>query len=307
MSYIDNSDKQQLNEKLVELLVVLNNVCNKYNIQYFVFAGTMLGAVRHHGIIPWDDDVDVILPRDDYNKLIKVSLEGAFKHPYFLQNPNTDIGFPKGYCRLRNSETTEIPIVDVYEKCNHGIFIDIFPLDKLPDDEKKFKNQIRKLKVYRMFMNVFSRYYSGIGTAGASITQIIAYRVISMLFKMKLLNNQNLYNKYDKTASKYSSVKCRRVGTIAGLFDNPRFIFSSSLWESKTVWVDFENIKVPIPESYDAILRHTYGDYMIPKQENNNHGETFFSATLPYDVFLRKYGATLMKKRFDMTKRGRSS
>lgn len=169
-----NNDKQQLNHILVELLRTLDEVCQRYNIKYFVFAGTMLGAIRHKGIIPWDDDVDVVLWREDYNRLMQVADEGAFQPPFFFQNPKTDPGFPKGYCRLRNSNTTEIPIVDVYEKCNHGVFIDIFPLDNIPDDEVAFSKQIKKLKRMRNLMNVYARHHAGIGTLGASAAQSLA-------------------------------------------------------------------------------------------------------------------------------------
>lgn len=100
-----NNDKQQLNHILVELLRTLDEVCQRYKIKYFVFAGTMLGAIRHKGIIPWDDDVDVVLWREDYNRLMQVADEGAFQPPFFFQNPKTDPGFPKGYCRLRNSNS----------------------------------------------------------------------------------------------------------------------------------------------------------------------------------------------------------
>ncbi len=301
----DALEKRQLFEKLLDLLVVLNDVCQQNDIKYFVFGGTMLGAVRHKGFIPWDDDVDVVLFREDYNKLKDVARKGAFKFPYFLQDPSTDIGYPKGYCRLRNSNTTEIPVFDVYEKCNHGIFIDIFPLDKLPDDDKELQKQINKLRRLRMLMNAFSRYYSGIEAEGASTLKFIAYKMIVLLFKAKILNMPDLYKKYEEAATKYSNVLSKRIGTIAGTFDNYRFIYEQKPWASKTIWLDFESIKVPVPEAYDEILKHSYGDYMVPKQKNNLHGETFFSATIPYKKYIEENKQFLLDKRFEMTDSGR--
>ncbi len=301
----DDCEKRQLFEKLLDLLVVFNSVCQQNGIKYFVFGGTMLGAVRHKGFIPWDDDVDVVLFREDYNKLKEVALNGAFKFPYFLQNPSTDMGYPKGYCRLRNSNTTEIPIFDVYEKCNHGIFIDIFPLDQLPDDDVQLQKQINKLRRLRMLMNAFSRYYSHVEAEGASTFKCIAYKMAAFLFRSNILNMSDLYKRYEETATKYSTEMTKRVGTIAGTFDNHRFIYEQKHWVSKTIWLDYENIKVPLPEAYDEILKHSYGDYMTPKQENTLHGETFFSATIPYERYIEENKQVLFSKRFEMTDTGR--
>lgn len=116
---------------------------------------------------------------------------------------------------------------------------------------------------------------------------------------------KSLYRKYESIATRYSNSRTKRVGTIAGLFDNQRFIFEREPWESKPIRLDFEDIKVPVPESYDEILKHSYGDYMTPKQEKNNHGETFFSATIPYDKYFENNKQVLLAKRYELTQAGR--
>lgn len=116
---------------------------------------------------------------------------------------------------------------------------------------------------------------------------------------------KQLYRKYDSIAAKYSKSNTKRVGTIAGTFDNKRFIFVRELWESKQVWLDFEDMKVPVPELYDEILKHSYGDYMTPRQEKNNHGDTFFSATIPYEKYIEDNKHVLQVKRYKLTKEGK--
>ena len=285
MPYVVTAEKRELFDKLLDLLKEFNRVCVENNIKYFVFAGTMLGAIRHKGFIPWDDDVDVIMLREDYNKLKKLADGGVFKHPYFFQNPSTDQGYPKGFCRLRNSDTTEIPYDDVAMKCNRGIFIDVFPLDVLPDDEKKREKQLKKLHTIRLLMNSYARYYSGFGVLGTTKAKAAAYYLTLPFFKTGLLSMDKLYKRYERVASQYQNNGDKLIGTIAFSFENKRFIFSRKWWESKVVLVDFEDMKVPIPEDFDELLKHSYGDYMTPVQEPTNHGELLFSTNVPYTKF----------------------
>ena len=113
----------------LELLQKFDEVCRKYNLTYYAYYGTLLGAVRHQGFIPWDDDIDVVMFREDYEKLQAVAPE-EFREPYFFQNSYTDqmLWF---FSKLRDSRTTaiEFPARNLHQ----GIFIDIFPLDDVPD------------------------------------------------------------------------------------------------------------------------------------------------------------------------------
>ena len=116
----------------LDLLSQFTRVCEKYNLSYYLDGGTLLGAVRHKGFIPWDDDVDVIMPREDYDKLFEVA-EIEFKEPYFFQTPLTETNFFRGHAKLRNSSTTGYILDDRKKKINNGIWLDIFPLDGVAD------------------------------------------------------------------------------------------------------------------------------------------------------------------------------
>lgn len=305
MLYEITSEKQALFDKLLDLLKEFNRVCEDNNIRYFVFAGTMLGAIRHKGFIPWDDDIDVVLPRKDYNKLKIIAENGAFKEPYFFQNPSTDRGYPKGFCRLRNSNSTEISLIDVYMKCNSGIFIDIFPLDVLPEDELLRKKLFKELHYTRACMNAFSRYYSGFGTIGTNKIKEIGYYLLLPLFKIGILRMDKLYRKYDKIVSQFNNSNGKYVGTIAVSFEEPRFIFERKYWESEVIYVDFEGMKVPVPKDYDALLKHSYGDYMTPVQAPTCHGETLFSVTTPYKQYIEEHFDELKRDWYRLTEVGR--
>lgn len=305
MAYEITEEKRQLFEVMLGLITEFSRVCKENGIKWYVFAGTMLGAIRHKGFIPWDDDVDVILFREDYEKLKKVAENGAFKEPYFFQNPKTDKGYPKCFCRLRNSQTTELPFMDFSMNCNRGIFIDIFPLDVVPDDQNEYQKQMKQLKSVRLVINSYSRYYSGLGTIGTTKIKAIAYYCSLLLFKTKILTPGRLYERIEKILSRYSDTDAKRIGAIALLFDHNRFIYPKELWEGDTIWCDFESIKVPVPERYDEILRHSYGDYMKPVQEQTNHGEILFSTTIPYSKFIEDNYEELKKQWYKYTELGK--
>ena len=116
----------------LDMLEKLLSVCKKHDIKIFASGGTMLGAVRHQGFIPWDDDIDMMMFRDDYEKLCKVAQE-EFEYPYFFQTEYTDVGSLRGHAQLRNSATTGILAGERNQKYsfNQGIFLDIFPLDNI--------------------------------------------------------------------------------------------------------------------------------------------------------------------------------
>ena len=150
----------------LDLLQEFMRVCNKYGLKYCADGGTLLGAIRHHGFIPWDDDLDIAMLRSDFEKLNEVA-PAEFKKPYFWQTEETDKGSARGHAQLRNSDTTGI-IKTEYERqrnnnFNQGIFIDIFPFDTVVDDEEKLAEQDLKrmelLTKYREILDSGDYFY----------------------------------------------------------------------------------------------------------------------------------------------------
>ena len=134
---VDNA-KKKVWAILLDLLCEFDRVCKENNIQYFLDSGTLLGAVRHGGFIPWDDDVDVVMLRNDYKRLCEIA-QSKFAPPYFFQTNSTDPGSARGHAQLRNSETTGILRDEIQDgrplySFNQGLFVDVFALDAVPDD-----------------------------------------------------------------------------------------------------------------------------------------------------------------------------
>ncbi|MDR2410347.1 MAG: LicD family protein, partial [Bacteroidales bacterium] len=154
-NYFVSSDMKKVWYIELDILKEFIKVCNKYNLRYFADGGTLLGAIRHKGFIPWDDDIDIAMLREDYDKLVKIGPK-EFKHPYFFQTPYTDKYYYQGHAKIRNSNTTGISRHEFNKKFNRGIFIDIFPLDNIPDHNRHFIIQQRQIRFfYKLFTNRF--------------------------------------------------------------------------------------------------------------------------------------------------------
>lgn len=268
----------------LDLLNELLKVCQKHDIQVCVFAGTILGAVRHHGFIPWDDDIDVALTRDNYEKLVKVA-PFEFKNQYFFQTALNDQQFFFGYARLRNSLTTGLIKWNESPNYNNGIYIDVFVLDGIIDDAKKLQSQIKMRDNCEHLIRCY--YLSG---QSRNVLVKMTKKFLNKTY-CKMVSYETKVSDYDRIISQYTD-KTDKIG----LMTHP-MSFIKKYWCSKEdvvnlTWVDFENIKVPIPTNYDAILRNMYGDYMkFPPIEQRgmwHDGILEFEPDIPYKEYLKK-------------------
>ena len=134
-----------LQKRLLVIFKAFAEVCEKHNLSYFLNGGSCLGAIRHKGFIPWDDDIDVMMPREDYEKFLTLQKEYEGT-PYFIQCWKTDPHYIYGYAKLRDSSTTFIEDNYVNHRINHGVWIDIFPIDgmsKEPIDRAKCAKKVK--------------------------------------------------------------------------------------------------------------------------------------------------------------------
>ena len=283
-------DDIRMKNILIQLLQEFDTYCTKHNLTYYVIAGTLLGAIRHKGIIPWDDDIDICMPRVDYNKLIKLYNEGAkfSSDSFFLQTSANDVGFNKTFAKLRNSNTTEIPLKDAAYNYNHGAFLDIFPLDAIPQDKRKFRKQIKIMIMLEGILHYQARIFSDINDYGLSGKKKHAYRVIAGLYHLHILTPSRLYNYYHKIAAQYENEPHNEIGITIVVHDSPRFIFPQKCFED-IIRLPFENITVNAPAGYDNILKNSYGNYMTPVKQMSEHGETIFEATVPYKLYIDEH------------------
>ena len=231
----------------INLLLEIIRVCDKYNLRFTLWAGTMLGAIRHKGFIPWDDDLDIALPREDYEKFLKVA-DTEFKSPYFLQTALTDNKFFFGYARLRNSETTGMITWNKSADYNNGIYVDIYVLDGYDANKRKVKLQLIKRDIVKQLLNV---YYAD-KTYKSRKPGIIVKYCIGIHRKCK--KYVNIISKYNSTAG--------RLGMMTHEVKDIKKYWCKYTDFNDIVMLTFEGIKVPVLKNYDVILKNFYGNYM---------------------------------------------
>ncbi len=267
----------------LDLLAEFQRVCDKYNIRYFASGGTLLGAVRHKGFIPWDDDLDIEMFREDYIKLCEVGPK-EFKKPYVFQNEYTESGSLRGFSKLRNSQTTAIYEHEKY-KCfgsyDKGIFIDIFPLDSILDDKeeqrKKKKRANKWCKAYLACIDIYFHRHESKDSFIGNLKEIL--RPL-LFFPCKWLKTW-LHRKYEEACSLGNDIQTKKVA-IYCIF-NKRTIHHRIDYEDSVI-MDFEFLKVPVPIHYDHWLTNAFGDWHQFIKGGSLHGENalFYDTNKPF-------------------------
>lgn len=276
----------------LDLLNEFARVCAEHDLKWFVHAGTMLGTVRHHGYIPWDDDVDVVMPRKDYEVLCAIA-SSVFSSPYFLQNGDSDRCFAKNFSRLRNSLTTAIPkdYVPVKYPYNQGIYIDIFPYDNIPDNVEQRNEYYEELTWLNnrawVWMDMVHRYRSPKGLP----LKKRAKSFIKHLYFKYVLRKQD---EYKRLLKRHHELVTKFNGTETD-FVGESIVPPLGRWEWKRDWIDsvvympFEMLSVPVPVGFSECLEAGFGkDWRVPKRMGAFHGRILFDVDKPYTEYLGK-------------------
>ena len=246
---------------IVYLLTEFDGFCNKNNLRYFLAAGTLLGAIRHKGFIPWDDDADIFMPREDYEKLLKFS---SVNNRIDIISPSNDHGcyHPFPYAVIADN-TTYMVSHNLHKNTGKGQFVDIFPLDNVPDDEQEKRRFWNRLGFYMKLRRLYMLSYRKINSP-----KDLIYNIVSCC--CKVLNIDRIVNKMQVLMQTYNSIPCRRVGMLA-IDNSDRFIWPKECF-NETTEVEFEGHLFKAPEMYDKVLTIEYGDYMTPPPPEKRFG-----------------------------------
>ncbi len=275
-------NKEQLEElKLIELdmLKQFISICEFLNLRYYLLGGTLLGAVRHKGFIPWDDDIDVGMPREDYEIFIKKAPEILPNH-LFVQTMHSDPGFLMNFCKLRNSDTTFIETAAKTCYINHGVFIDIFPLDYYITGRKRQKRfQIKK---QLLDMRIATGFYHMPSSQKRKLKTVIAMMLTCFLTPSAALKKREKLYKCIK--------KGEYLANHGGAWGIKEIVPQN--WYAEGIELEFEGIKVKGPKETHLWLTQVYGDYMkLPPidQRIGHHYTEIIDLKKPYREYIDKF------------------
>ena len=269
----------ELQKVEMKLFLCFSEICEKLNLNYFLVCGSAIGAIRHRGFIPWDDDMDVGMYREDYNKFMELA-PSLLPDGVFLQNYKTDPKFPYVFAKLRDSNTTFIQNIMSNLDMNHGIYMDIFPLDGYPDSRLAQKKlSIMKKHYMRQVVCAFNmpKNLSLRGRVSVSLFRAIGCHK----------RTAKILSRYEALISKYP-VKNSKVICNHGTWYGDKDYISAEFY-GKGTDATYEGIKVRVPEKYDEYLTALYGDWRTPpppEKQIGSHSCEICDTKLPYTDYL---------------------
>ena len=272
------------NAVIIDVLSAFIRICEAQGLRYFCAGGTAIGAVRHQGMIPWDDDIDVFMPRPDYDRFLRLATQ-SMPEGYEVLSPYATKDYPMYFAKMCNARTTLLENERI--PCVFGLYIDIFPLDGACDDvetcyreKRRFKRLMNKLEAVSTH-NSFGEYV-GLLTKrrewGRFAVKTVAFCCRSWLRRWLLKQMDSIAYGHDYALSS-------RVVTYSGAYQRQE-IYPKAWLETPQMFA-FEGLMVNLPHDYDAYLRHFFGDYMtLPpvEQRASHHQKVFFDLDKRLDL-----------------------
>lgn len=265
---VTNYDIRTLQQKIIGNLEAIDRVCREHHLRYYLWAGTMLGAIRHKGFIPWDDDMDIAMPRPDYDRLVAHWREWL-PQPYEFISHETDASYPYPFGKIEDASTTVLERPDF--KFLEGVYVDVFPIDGVPSDEKERRRHFKKYKFWRHLLFLRGRNPFKHGHGPRSWFPWLLHQVFSLQDLQDHV--KRLMTKYDYDQSDY----------VADYDDGLCGVVKKEILGVPCTY-GFEGRQFMGVEHPDEYLSQKYGDYMQlpPKEKQVQHHFFRLNLHLPY-------------------------
>ena len=270
---------RDIQEKMLEILVYFHRFCEENGLSFALAGGTCLGAARHKGFIPWDDDVDVLMLREDYEKLQQLWEEKADTARYSCVRSNESINIHHTATEIKDNNTTFINYHSVDSDIHHGLMIDVIPLDGIPKGRWKQFWQMVNSMVYCCFN--FQRLPDHKGKLTYYATKLALGLIRSPKLRYKIWRGA------EKRLSKYGTENCEKVASLGEGTAIMRMHFPPQ-WFRDVAYMEFEGYSLPVPGDPDQYLKISFGDYMqLPPEEEQvaRHNAVFIDLNNSYTKY----------------------
>lgn len=251
----------------VEILDMFDMFCKEHNLRYSLYAGTLIGAIRHKDFIPWDDDIDVCMPRDDYKKLLSIFNLEKRESEFELISGDLDAKYPFPFAKIRKTDTyIERGIDKFVNSGDEHIWIDIFPLDNLPKSEEKAAKMYNDIVQLRKFLVL------SMAKPFASTSILRGIIKAPAVFLCKFIGHKRIIKKIIAIATSYGNKNTKYMGHLVWQPKFPGTMFLKDEFNNM-IQVDFRGKKYPCMGNYHYYLSGQYGDYMIlpPEKDRITH------------------------------------
>jgi len=247
-------DIREIQKISLSLLNVFDDLCKSNHLRYYLAWGTLLGAIRHKGFIPWDDDIDLMMPRKDFDRLIELNVQEPVKGVRFYSFSQDNL-YDNVNCRL-SDERTLVDISKIENPVRQGIWLTIFPIDALPDDQMERKSFLRR--IYWRYKLVLALSMKDEYLDTKPLIQKLGAKLLKRMIGIH--GRKLLYRQLHTIMKSYETVDTMEVGILSISTGNKTHFSRNSV--EKTIQTVFEGKQYPIPAGYDEILTNTYGDYL---------------------------------------------
>ena len=270
---------RKIQEKMLEILVYFEKFCRENGLKFTLCGGTCLGAVRHGGFIPWDDDVDVFMLREDYEKLQDLWAKHADTSRYACVRSNESINIHHSATEIKDSHTTFINRHSVQSDINHGVMIDVIPIDGVPASAwQRFWQMVHSM-VYCCFNFQRLPEHKGKLTYYATKLALGVFRSDKVRYR--------IWKGAERRIARFGTEHCGQVASFGEGASIMRLRFPTE-WFREPATMDFEGHPMPVPANVDAYLRRSFGDYMqLPPEEDRvaRHSAVFIDLDNSYTKY----------------------
>lgn len=267
---MDNETLRKVQLAQLEIGKEIKRVCDENGIKYFLDSGTLLGAIRHKGFIPWDDDMDMGMLREDYDRFIEIAPK-KLKPEYFLQTWKTDKSYPYAFAKIRKKGTVFIEAVSQKTNAHNEIFVDIFPYDVYPDDETVRTELTRKIMLLKYSLWMKDGMTPWLRHKSALDRLLVRTKYVPHYFYALTHSRDAMIAEYEKLMPMYNAETSKYYVEQSGGTPFGKWIIPTECFE-KFIEVKFEDTMFLVPEKYDLYLKTVYGDYMqLPPVEKRGN------------------------------------